>query len=55
VCDSWLYGTVCRQRVEMLVRVGYMELCVDKELKCWDKLLYGAVCRQKVELCVTVG
>jgi hypothetical protein len=34
VGESWLYEAVCRQRVETRVTVGYMELCVDRELNC---------------------
>jgi hypothetical protein len=34
VGESWLYGAVCRQREEILVTVGYIDLCVDRELKC---------------------
>jgi hypothetical protein len=34
VCDSWLNGAVCRKRAEICVTVGYIELCVDRELNC---------------------
>jgi hypothetical protein len=34
VGDSWLYGAVSRQRAEMCVTIGYMELCVNIELNC---------------------
>jgi len=34
VSESWLHGAVCRQRSEMWVTVGYMELCVDRDLNC---------------------
>ena len=29
-----LCGTVCRQRLELCVTVGYMKLCVDRDLNC---------------------
>jgi hypothetical protein len=32
VDESWLNGVVCRQKSELCVTVGYMELCVDREL-----------------------
>ena len=32
--DSWLHEAVCRQRPEMWMTVGYMKLCVDRDLKC---------------------
>jgi len=34
VADSWLHGSVCRQIPEPGVRVGCMELCVERDLKC---------------------
>jgi hypothetical protein len=34
VCGSWLDGAVCRQRPELSVTVGYMKLCVDRDLNC---------------------
>jgi hypothetical protein len=34
VGDSWLHVAVCRQRAELCVKVGYMKLCVDRELNC---------------------
>jgi hypothetical protein len=34
MCDSWLYGTVFRQRADKLLTVGYTILCVGRELKC---------------------
>jgi len=30
VDDRWLHEAVCRQRLEMLLRIGYMKLCVDR-------------------------
>ena len=30
--DSWLNEAVCRQRPELLLTVGYMKLCVDRDL-----------------------
>jgi hypothetical protein len=34
VSDGWLFEAVCRQRAELFVTVGYMKLCVDRELNC---------------------
>jgi hypothetical protein len=34
VSEGWLHEAVCIQRAELLVRVGYMKLCVDRELNC---------------------
>ena len=31
---SWLHETVCRQRPELWLAVGYMKLFVDKNLNC---------------------
>ena len=40
----------------MGVTVGYMKLCVDRDLNCGcDSWLHEAVCRQRPELWVTVG
>ena len=32
--DSLLHEAVCRQRLELCVTVGYMKLCVDRDLNC---------------------
>ena len=32
--ESWLHEAVCRLKPELLVRVGYMKLCVDRNLNC---------------------
>ena len=32
--DSWLHETVRRQRPELWVIVGYMKLCLDRDMKC---------------------
>ena len=32
--DSWLHEAVCRQRPELWVKVSYIMLCVDRDLKC---------------------
>jgi len=32
VGDSWLHGAVCRQRPELWLTVGYMKLCVDRDI-----------------------
>ena len=34
MADSWLHEAVCRQRPELWVTVGYMKLCVDRDLNC---------------------
>ena len=34
MAESWLYEAVCRQRPELCVTVGYMKLCVDRDLNC---------------------
>jgi hypothetical protein len=41
VCDSWLHKAVCRQRPELCVTVGYIKLCVDRDLNsgCSDSLV----------------
>ena len=31
--DSWLHEIVCIRITELWVTVGYMELCVDRDLK----------------------
>jgi hypothetical protein len=47
---------VCRQRDELCVRVGYKELCVDREIKCGsENWLYGAMCRKRNVIWVRVG
>jgi hypothetical protein len=38
VDDSWLHEAVCRQRPELWVAVGYMKLCVDRDLKFGPEL-----------------
>jgi len=39
VSDSLIYEAVCRQRPEMWVGVGYMKLCVERDLNCELKLV----------------
>jgi hypothetical protein len=34
VAEIWLYEDVCRQRSELFVRVGYINMCVDSDLNC---------------------
>jgi hypothetical protein len=34
VGESWLHEDVRRQRHELWVTVGYMKLCVDRDLNC---------------------
>ena len=37
--DSWLHEAVCRQRPELWSTVGYMTLCVDRDLNCGRELV----------------
>jgi len=39
VGDSWLHETVCRERPDMWVPVGYSKLCVDRYLNCGLELV----------------
>jgi hypothetical protein len=39
----------------MWMKVGYMKLCVYRDLKCADSWLHEAVCRQKPEIWPAVG
>jgi len=55
VGDSWLHEAVCRQRPEWWPTVGYMKVCVNRELTVGDSWLHEAACRQRPELRVTVG
>jgi hypothetical protein len=32
VANSWLHEAVCRQRHELWLRVGYMKLCIDRDV-----------------------
>ena len=32
VANSWLHENVCRQKHELWLTVGYMKLCLDREL-----------------------
>ena len=32
--ESWLHEAVCRQSRDLCVTVGYIKLCVDRELNC---------------------
>ena len=36
--DSWLQETVCRLIFELWLRVGYMKLCLDRDMKFGGKL-----------------
>jgi hypothetical protein len=38
VCYSWLHEAVCREISELWVTVGYMTLCVDRDLNCVEHL-----------------
>ena len=37
--DSWLHDAVCRQRLDIWSKVGYMTLCVDSGLNCGRQLV----------------
>jgi len=39
VGDSWLHEIVCRKRPKLLLTVGYMKLCVDRDLN-WGRELF---------------
>ena len=39
MADSFLYETVCRKIIELLLKVGYMELIVDRVLNCESELV----------------
>jgi hypothetical protein len=39
VADSLIYVAVCRQTFKNWVKVGYMKLCVDRELNCRRQLV----------------
>jgi len=54
MADIWLHGAVCRQRPELWLTVGYMKLCVDRDLNVGDSWLHEAVCRQ-TEMWVIFG
>jgi len=32
--DSWLHEALCRLGTELWLTVGYMKLCVDRDLNC---------------------
>jgi hypothetical protein len=55
VTDSWSHTAVCRQRHKPWPTVGYMMLCVDRELTATDVCLHKAVCRRRPELWSRVG
>jgi hypothetical protein len=55
VDDSWLHEAVCRQRLELWVRVGYVKRFVDRDLFEGEYFLQEDVCRQGPDLCLTVG
>ena len=37
--ESWLQAVVCKHRPEKWVTVGYMKLCVDRDLNCGGQLV----------------
>ena len=34
MCDGLLHEAMCRQRPELCVTVGYVKMCVDRDLNC---------------------
>jgi len=34
VVDIWLHEAVCREKPELLMNIGYMKLCVDRDVNC---------------------
>jgi len=34
VGDSWLHEDVCREKHELWMIVGYMKLCVERDMNC---------------------
>ena len=40
MADSWLHEAVCRQIPEMWPTVGYMKLCVNRDLNCGLYLVF---------------
>ena len=44
---SWLHEGVCRQRHELWMDVGYMKLCVVRDMNWADSCLHEALFRQK--------
>jgi hypothetical protein len=39
LCVCLVQEAACRQRPELCVTVGYMKLCVDRDLNCGRKLV----------------
>ena len=39
MADSWLHEAVYRQRPELWVTVGYMKVCVGRDLNCSQQLV----------------
>jgi len=55
VGENCLHEAVCRERPEKWVRVGYMKLCVDRDMNGGDIWLQEAVSRMRPKLWVTLG
>jgi len=55
VGDTWSHEVMFRKRPEPWVKVDYMKLCVDRDLKCGDIWLQEAVSRKGPALWVTVS
>ena len=45
---------MCTQRPELFSKVGYMKVCVNRQLNCGDSWLHETVLRQRPELWLTV-
>ena len=42
MANSWLHESVCRQRNEKYLNVGYMKFCVDRDIDSTDSWLQEA-------------
>jgi len=42
VGNSWLDGAVCSQRPDLWLTVGYMKMCVDRDLNCVWQFVTGS-------------
>ena len=55
MAESWLHEAVCRQRHEKWLIIGYIKLCVDRNMNCAGKFAKEAICRERPELWRTFG
>ena len=53
MAESWLHKAVCIQRPELWLTVGYLKLCVDRDLN-FSRRLHESMCRQRPELWLRV-